>query len=253
MRVALKFAYDGFHYSGYAQQPNVVTVEEDILSCLLDKSFIVSKKDSCFQTASRTDKEVSALGNVIAFNTSKFDGNELEKLQGFSDTIFIYGFALVSSDFYPRYAKQRVYRYYLLKNNYDIDVVCQVLSLFTGEHDFRNFARVEQYKNPIRSIDTVLISEKGNFFVIDFYAQTYLWHQIRRIISAVKKVCMGKKSLEQVSLALDNTKQYVDFGVASAHPLILKDVCYDFDFKYCAGYLKMLESLEKKIADRLTQ
>jgi tRNA pseudouridine38-40 synthase len=251
MRVALKFAYDGFSYSGYAQQPTVVTVEQDILNLLIDNSFIISKKDSCFQTASRTDKSVSALGNVVAFNISKFNTNDLEKIQGFNETVFIYGFKEVSSDFYPRYAKQRIYRYYLKKNNYDADVLLQALSLFTGKHNFSNFARIEAYKNPVRSINNIAVSQTTNFFIIDFYAQTYLWHQIRRIISAVQKVCMGKINLKQVYSALHNPDETIDFGVASAHPLILKDVIYDFDFQYIDDYHKRLQIIEKRIVNRL--
>ncbi|MFO7677892.1 MAG: tRNA pseudouridine(38-40) synthase TruA [Thermoplasmatota archaeon] len=251
MRVALKFAYDGISYAGYAQQPTVLTVEEDILTLLIKNSLIDSKKESWLQTASRTDKGVSALGNVLAFNTSNFSIADLEQFDDDSKNIFIYGFSVVPSDFYPRYAKQRVYRYYLEKRSFTVDDLISVLALFTGENNFSNFARIEGFKNPIRTIDNIFLSEIDDFFIIDFYAQNYLWQQIRRIISAIEKVGKGKITIKQVSKALSDSHTKVDFGVADANALLLKDVLYGFDFKYHKDFKKSLHDLEKNIVNRL--
>jgi len=55
---------------------------------------------------------------------------------------------------------------------------------------------------------------------IDFYAQTFLWHQIRRMISALIKVGKGKITETQIMNALGNPDKKIDFGLASAGPLI---------------------------------
>jgi tRNA pseudouridine38-40 synthase len=245
MRVALKFAYNGKNFYGYARQPKLVTVEEEIINSLVKYDLIKDPKLSCFRSSSRTDKGVSALGNVIAFNTKNFDKEIINKLNKESKDILFYAFKIVDDDFYPRYACLRQYRYYLDITNHDFEKVVNVLSFFTGEHDFSNFARVEAGKDPIRIIDNIIISKSGKFLVIDFFAQNFLWNQVRRIISAVEKVGCGKIDQDAVIYALNNPKKIYDFGVASAEPLILKDVFYDFEFEVDKKI--NLDKLENKI------
>ncbi len=56
----LKFAYDGTKFYGYQRQPDKPTVEGEIISVLRDSGL-----DATIKSASRTDRGVSALGNVI--------------------------------------------------------------------------------------------------------------------------------------------------------------------------------------------
>ena len=251
MRIAVKFAYDGRKFYGFARQPKLKTVEEDILNILVENGFIKDSKESHFRPASRTDKGVSALGNVIAFNTDSSKESVFQKFTCDVTDIILYGFTCVEPDFYPRHAKLRVYRYYLKKTSFEIDKILPVASSFTGRHNFSNFARIEEFKDPIRTIENILITEKDDFFVIDFYAQTFLWHQIRRIISAIEKVGNEKITHDQVIDALKNPDKKIDFGRASAEPLILKDVIYDIEFEYKKNYLKSLKDLEKRITSFL--
>lgn len=241
MRIAVKFAYDGRKFYGYARQPKLRTIEGELIKTLLRHGFIKDTKKSCFRSASRTDKGVSALGNVIAFNTDCVKNTIINELNKDLSDIVVYATAGVESDFYPRYAKHRIYRYYLKRTGLELDKILSVAATFTGEHNFSNFARVEEFKDPVRIIDNIVVMEKDDFFVIDFYAQTFLWHQIRRIISAVEKV--GKKKLgeERITEALDFPDKKIDFGIAPAEPLILKDIVYDFDFKYDKDYLKKVK------------
>ena len=69
MRVALKIAYDGTRFHGYARQPNVRTVEGEILHSLRRAKLLDDPRAARFEGASRTDRGVSALGNVIAFDS----------------------------------------------------------------------------------------------------------------------------------------------------------------------------------------
>ncbi len=245
MRVALKFAYVGKNFYGYARQPKLRTIEGEIINLLVKYELIKDPKISCFRSSSRTDKGVSALGNVIAFNTENFKKEILNKLNKKNEDIQFYAFKIVNDDFYPRYACLRQYRYYLDITNKDLKKVINGLSFFTGEHDFTNFARVEKDKNPIRLIDNIIISKFEQFLVIDFFAQTFLWNQIRRIISAVEKLGCEKITQNEIINALNNPKIIVDLGVASPEPLILKDVFYDFEFEIDKKI--KLEKLENKI------
>jgi tRNA pseudouridine38-40 synthase len=247
MRIALKFAYNGIEFQGYARQPKLKTVEGEILNLLIEKDIIEEVKESKFRSASRTDKGVSALGNVIAFNTLLTKNVVFKKLKNKKDGILFYGIKNVEPDFYPRYAKLRVYSFYLKKQDFDIYKIIDVASVFISEHNFSNFARVEVGKNPIRKIENIVITEQGNFFVIDFYAQTFLWHQIRRIISSIEKFLKKKITKEEIENALKNPDKKIDFGLSPAELLILKDVVYDFEFYYEKNYLKKLQNFKKQI------
>jgi len=247
MRFAIKFAYDGRNFQGYARQPNLKTVEGELIKNLVQHDFIEDTKTSRFRSASRTDKGVSALGNVVAFNTDSTKKHIFQILTSELNDIFVYGIKIVEPTFYPRYAKWRIYRYYLKNHNFSLEKLLSVTALFTGEHNFHNFARVEADKNPIRIIDNILVTEHDDFFAIDFYAQTFLWHQIRRIISALEKVIICKLEKEQIIDALANPDKKVDFGLASAEPLILRDIIYDFEFEYDKKLLSRLSLLEKNV------
>jgi tRNA pseudouridine38-40 synthase len=251
MRVALKFAYNGRNFSGYARQPYQETVEGTLLQMLGEQGFITDIKHACFRTASRTDKGVSALGNVCAFDTAVLKEEILPKLTKGISEIFVYGIQLVDSVFYPRYATRRDYRYYLRRDDLDGNALRAAAALFTGEHNFQNFARVEPLKNPVRTIDRIVITEQEPFFVIDFSAQTYLWNQIRRIISALQKAGKGILTLEEIRYALDHPEQRVDFQVAPPEPLILKEVVYDFSFDYTKGYAEKLAAFEQALTSSL--
>ena len=251
MRIAVKFAYDGRKFFGYARQPKLKTAEGELIKILQEYSFIEDIKQSQFRSASRTDKGVSALGNVIAFNTESSKELAFQKLCGKSKDIIFYGIKEAESDFFPRYAKLRIYRYYLKKQNITLDRILPIAELFTGKHNFGNFARVEEFKDPIRAIDNIVISGNNEFFIIDFYAQTFLWHQIRRIISALEKVGSGKLEKEHIIKALNNPDKKVDFGIAAAEPLILKDIVYDFEFEYNKNMLEKTFFLEERIVSEL--
>ena len=250
MRTAIKFAYEGKDFQGYARQPKLKTVEGELIKSLIKHGFIEDIEESFFRSASRTDKNVSALGNVVAFNTTASKKNLLQTLSNDS-SILVYGIKDVDQEFNPRYAKLRMYRYYLPTTNLDIEKIVTTSDGFTGTHDFGNFARLESNKDPVRTIDNIIFTIEDDFLIIDFYAQTFLWHQIRRIISALIKVGNGKLEKEQIMDALDDPSKKVDFGLAPAEPLILMDIVYDFNFECDKNFLNILNDIERRIVSSL--
>jgi tRNA pseudouridine38-40 synthase len=246
MRISIKFAYNGKYYHGFARQPNLETIEGAIINTLKEKGFIEDVNKSKIRYASRTDRGVSALGNVIVFNTEAFKIQDLENISIFND-ILLYGYKNVSLEFNPRYAIKRIYRYHLPKLNFDYNRILSIVKVFIGEHNFSNFARLESYRDPIRIIDDITCSENKDFINIDFHAKTFLWHQIRRIISAITKVENGKLKLDEVINALKKPNDKVDFGLAPPEPLVLKDIVYNFNFIYNKKQLIKLNTLKLKI------
>ena len=247
MRIALKFAYDGKKFNGYARQPQLKTVEGELLKCLIRNGFIEDTKESKFRSASRTDKSVSALANVVAFNSDSSKMQILNNLSNESESIIVYGIKDVDMEFNPRYAKLRHYRYYLNMDKLDIEKVITASACFTGQHNFSNFARVESFKDPVRSIDNILFTKNKDFLTIDFFAQTFLWHQIRRIISALIKIGNGKLEKQDIVESLANPEKIVDYGLVPAEPLILQDIIYDFEFEYDKNLVNQLNLFEKNL------
>ena len=252
MRIALKIAYDGCHFHGFARQPNLPTIEGTLLEFLTKQQIIHSLKHAQFRYASRTDKKVSALGNVIAFNTTIHPEKILQQANKLQNTIILYATAIVEDTFFPRYATHRHYRYYLKKTNHLNQYQLQsTLNLFIGTHNYSNFARIEPGKNPVREITNITCTEQNQFFLIDFYAPTFLWNQIRRIIAAALTVAEGKTTNRTVQKALQQPHIKTDFRLAPAEPLILMDVGYPFEFNINSTQYHQIPILEQTIQNSL--
>lgn len=224
-RLALKFAYDGKEFFGYARQPKLRTVEGEILRAF-DKLKIPSLK---FQSASRTDRGVSALGNVLAFNTTFDKKGIIRALNSQVKDIWFYGLKDAPQEFSPRYAAQRWYRYFMLKNNLNLAQMRKAAKLFLGKHNFSSFAKRSE-RNPIRKIDSFVVRKEAGFLVFDLKAESFLWEQVRRMLSAVEKAGLAELELEAIREALSNYKN-LKLAPVQPEPLILMDVKYKFEFE----------------------
>ena len=253
MNIALKIAYDGSCFHGYARQPNIKTVEGRLLEVLIEKQIIESVKKAQIRCASRTDKYVSALTNIVTFHSEVHPQEILNDLHDTFDSIYPYGITEVTEEFNPRYANKRTYHYFLPKSLFLIEELNEALTLFVGEHDFSNFARVESHRNPVRTIDQIKISEQAEVIIVTITAQTFLWNQIRRMISAAIKYCKQKITLDQIKNALDRPETPVDFNLADPRPLLLYDILYPTLSFYETEKLKERKNrVERKIRDQLT-
>jgi tRNA pseudouridine38-40 synthase len=141
----------------------------------------------------------------------------------------------------------RHYRYFLSDNDFNEELLTSTLSLFLGKHDFSSFARIEHFKNPVRTIDDIKITKKNNIYIIDFFAQTFLWQQIRRIIGAVVKVQKGSTSNDAILECLQHPEMRRDFGLAPSHPLFLMDIKYPFNLHTSEEGRKKLLIFEKTL------
>lgn len=234
VRLALKFGYDGRAFHGFPRQPGQRTVEGDILDALREIGVLASAASPCdigYGAASRTDAGVSAVGNVIAFNTTFRNDALLPALNARLDDIWFHSLSVVPEGFRPRDARLRWYRYHLSAEEAGkLPVLRKALRLFEGTHDFRNFCRPEG-KDATRTIQKIRLHSCGPFLVIDLLAQSFLWNMVRRLVGASIGVSTGEIALKDVESALRRPDKRQDLGLAPAEPLILMDVVYDFDFQ----------------------
>ena len=138
----------------------------------------------------------------------------------------------VERDFNPRMALHRVYRYRLEAMEFwkepDHEAFNRWLSLFVGTYDARNFARLEEGKNPIRTILSVTPWMDGNRLRgFEIKGEAFLWNQVRRVANALFRLSVGDLEEDAVRTAIERPMETVDFGVAPAQWLVLWGVAWD--------------------------
>jgi len=221
----MKIAYEGTAFHGEARQPGLRTVEGEVIQALARARVIRDGPSSRLQSASRTDRGVSALGNVVAFATSLAPEACVRSFNAKSRGVWAWAAALVSDDFNPRRARERWYRY-LLPANHDVTRLQSALRVFEGEHDFRNFTR--DRTRTISSITGVTVGRERDIVALDFRAPSFRWNLVRRIVAAALQAEMGRASNANLERALGAAAR-IDFGLAPPEPLVLMDVAYDFE------------------------
>ncbi len=226
MRVALKIAYDGRAFYGHQRQPAHRTVEGECLTALKAAKILRGAKEAFFRSASRTDRGVSAVGNVIAFNAFLRPDAVLGAFNDKTRDVWAWAIAVVPDTFHPRHAVERWYRYHLLEE-YDIQALREAAAEFAGEHDVRSFTS-EPPEGPL-TIGRINVSEEGGVTCIDVRARSFRRGMVRRIVAAIVDHAVGEVSLDEIRASLRGSKK--DFGTVPPEPLVLMDVRYDSEFQ----------------------
>jgi tRNA pseudouridine38-40 synthase len=249
-RAAVKLAYDGRAFMGSQRQPDAPTVESETIGALLSIGAIASVPGSRFRFASRTDRGVSALGNVAAFDTEFSRKALLRAMNSAVEDVYFYAVAEVPPAFTPRRAKGRWYRYMLPREGLDISKVEECASVLRGRHDFRRFCKPDG-RSSIKTMESIEVLPLEDIVVIDLRAREFLRNLVRRMVAAMARVGEGKASVDEVRAALDGKD--VSFGLAPAEGLTLMDIGYGFEFSAeCPGtMLRRAEAYRRDAFNRL--
>jgi tRNA pseudouridine38-40 synthase len=221
-RVAVRIAYDGTRFSGSQRQPDVRTVDGELLFALRKVGAAESAEQCRFQSASRTDKGVSAAGNVVAFDTQFRLDALLPALGAAAQDVWPHALAVVPDGFEARRARTRTYVYFLHDPGVDPAALAAALRGFEGTHDFRAFARLEPGVDPVRTVLRTDARSEGAWHTLTVHGESFLWNQVRRMVSAAQRVGRGEASPEDIARGLAGAP--VDLGVAPAEGLVLQDV-----------------------------
>lgn len=247
-RTALKIGYIGTNFHGFQRQPDLRTVEEELIYHLRKLDYIDDLKKSRFRIAGRTDAGVHSLGNVISFQSEKeVQVNEINN--SLPNDIKILAKAPVRYAFKPRYAQMRQYRY-LLFDDLDIEKLRECAELFKGTHNFTNFTKRFQ-KTTVRTIEDIKIRKvdlddyhKKEFpnlhdtispIFVDIYGESFLWNMVRKMMRVFVDVAKGKMDLKEVDKLLNpsESEPRANIKVMEAEYLILMDIQYDgIKFEY---------------------
>lgn len=273
-RTALKIGYIGTNFHGFQRQPDLRTVEEELIYHLRKLNYIDDLKKSRFRIAGRTDAGVHSLGNVISFQSEK-DVRINEINNSLPDDIQILASAPVRYAFKPRYAQMRQYRYVLFQD-LDIDKLKQCAEVFKGTHNFTNFTKRFQ-KTTTRTIEDIKITKadltdyhKKEFpnlhdtlspIFVDIYGESFLWNMVRKMMRVFVDVATDKMSLDEVEKLLNPAEgePRANIKVMEADYLILMDIQYDgikfgYDDYACERFKRdlvdSLSDLQKRYAVR---
>lgn len=239
-------------YSGFSNQlhnpQNIFTV---VYSALKKARLIAPKFDSKIRYASRTDRGVGALCQVIAINA--LQPPILSEINSYlPDLIRALSFIEVEADFHPRRdAQLRTYSYFLaVDEEFDLSLARKMLEMLLGSHDFHNFVKRDPTKDintikEIKTADILVISD--NIYQIRLASKSFLWQQIRRIISHLIEVSIGLHDLEYTQRLLSPKPAKPKPAAAPPENLILEDIEYqEVKFYYNQKALQYFVSIMKE-------
>ena len=243
--VRLVLMYEGTRYFGFAEQADVPTVSGEIKRSL--KSLL--QEEVSIIGASRTDRGVHALGQVVNFMT----GSKI-RTESFSGALNFYlpgdirvlKAEEVPDDFHSRFmARGKEYCYsifmggqipfnlrrfaYHSHRDLEIERMRDAAARLVGEHDFSSFAQ-EIIGRPIRRISSIEITEKpaimGRFLEFRFIGNGFLYKMIRAIMGTLIETGLNKRTPDEVEEILKARDRKRAGVTAPAHGLCLVGVNY---------------------------
>ena len=243
--VALKIAYFGWNYYGFARSKDGGdTVEAKLFSALVQCRLIppgsgpTAHVELNYSRCGRTDKGVSASGQVVALKLRSCDRQTLDYVAMINrflpDDIRVLGSALVDASFHARFgATLRHYKYYFVQGDVEkVERMKYTCANFVGQHDFRNFCKssdsVESY---VRTIHECYIEEmdeetrsQRDVFAFNVIGSAFLWHQVRCMASVLFSTGEGTlHHTKDVQKYLDIAQQTErpSYTMAKEEPLLL--------------------------------
>ncbi|KAG4397843.1 hypothetical protein GLYMA_10G220000v4 [Glycine max] len=259
--VALKVMYFGKRFYGFASEAQMEpTVESELFKAFEKTRLLVgNKKESQYSRCGRTDKGVSSVGQVIAlFLRSNLkisetnNGNSgvvLDEQHGEIDyvrvlnrvlpnDIRIMGWCPAPVDFHARFScLSREYKYFFWKENLNIQAMESAGNKLVGEHDFRNFckmdaANVHNYRRRIKLFEispTDVRYNDNQLWVIKIRGSAFLWHQVRCMVVVLFMVGKGLESPNVIDMLLDTARilRKPQYTMASEVPLVLQSCEFD--------------------------
>jgi tRNA pseudouridine38-40 synthase len=226
MRWIVRFGYDGVRYAGWARQPGLRTVEGEIRRGLTRARIVPNLELARLEVASRTDRGVSARGNVLTLECSLPGTALLRALNGIAPDMFFTAAAEVPPEFRVRKATRRTYRYFDVRPVGSALLRQQAVRLFAGPVDVRSFGRDLQRAEPVwRTLDGVEAVPDEKASRIELRAPSFVWGMVRKIVSALREVDEGRLSLARLKAAIDGRVR-LSLPLAEPEPLVLWDVEY---------------------------
>ncbi|XP_051775021.1 tRNA pseudouridine(38/39) synthase isoform X2 [Erpetoichthys calabaricus] len=259
--VALRLAYWGWNYQGFACQENTEnTVEAKLFEALVKTRLIKGRQSSNYHRCGRTDKGVSAFSQVISIDlrSTQFSGVGVMPPNKESSTsaksvpempytkmlnrvlpedIRVLGWAPVPADFSARFdCQSRTYRYYFPRGNLDIELMARAAKRFEGTQDFRNVCKMDVGNGVLKFERTILCAEirpiglppghggvPYELFVFEVTGLAFLYHQVRCMMAILLLIGQKLEDVEIIDqlLDVDSNPRKPQYSMAVDFPLVL--------------------------------
>lgn len=258
-KVVLLLAYSGKGYYGMQRNPGnsqFRTIEDDLVTALIKSGCIPENhgddmKKMSFQRCARTDKGVSAAGQVVSLKLRLID-DIVEKIndhlppqirvlghkrvtQGFNSKnncdARTYSYTLPTVAFSPKdYDTANIAAYRMEPET--LQRVNRLFALYKGTHNFHNFTSQKAPSDPSArryitkmSCGEPFIRSNCEFAEIIVRGQSFMMHQIRKMIGLVIAVVKGYAKEEVMERSWGQEK--VDVPKAPGLGLVLEKVHFD--------------------------
>ncbi|XP_069840877.1 tRNA pseudouridine(38/39) synthase isoform X2 [Dendropsophus ebraccatus] len=247
--VALRLAYLGWNYQGFASQENTRnTVEEVMFEALMKTRLVETRQGANYHRCGRTDRGVSALAQVVSLDLrSAGEGRpELHYTQMLNRVlppdVRVLGWAAVPPSFSARFScRSRTYRYLFPRAELDVAAMDRAARMLEGTHDFRNLCKMDVANGVVQFVRTVLSArveplpelpgEPGPFqlYQLQIRGLAFLYHQVRCIMGVLFLIGQSKEQPEVMRELLDveRNPRKPQYNMAVEFPLILYDCQYD--------------------------
>ena len=256
--MALSFAYVGAGYAGMQRNPGVVTIEGELEAAIVKAGGISDANAGDFgkvawTRAARTDKGVSAVGQVIACRMVLEPEGMLERInEALPEKFEVFGIDRVTGGFNAKtMCDRRRYEYVIPTWAFDPNLfvegaekekftfteetrrrVERVLGNYCGTHNFHNYTvKVKptdaQAKRYILSFECSQPFEvDGEEFVrCEVVGQSFMLHQIRKLIGTMLAVMRGTLNEDDQKFAI-LSHQFVPTPMAPELGLFLCECIY---------------------------
>ena len=246
-RIAAGLEYDGRAYSGWQAQPGLSTVQ-DVVQRALSRVADAPVECTC---AGRTDAGVHALAQVVHFDS---DAARSERSWRLGANTYLPADVSVAwvreapAHFHARYsALARSYRYCVFNRDsrpalaagratwerrpLDAARMHDAAQVLLGEHDFSAFRAIEcQARSPVRRVETLSVTRRGDWVLIDITANAFLHHMVRNIAGLLLTIGYGESPPERVAAVLATRDRKQNAATAPPDGLYLAAVRYPPEF-----------------------
>ncbi len=260
--LAMKVAYRGETFSGFARQPDQLTVQGELERALV----MLLRRDVETTCAGRTDAGVHARGQVVSFNVTEEELREQDKRDAGSnrprfasfrrslnaithDDITVREVWQATDGFSARFdAVAREYRYFLAVDEVppvfmrdfawhvgplDVQAMNRASRCLIGEQDFKSFCRAASAvdKPTCRNVMEVSFSHENiageNLVVMRVVGSSFLHSMVRTMVGTLVEVGRGRRPEEWVAEALAACDRTAAGECAPAQGLVFWEVRYE--------------------------
>ncbi len=233
--------YDGTDFCGWQVQPNLRTIQGEIEKATSK----MAKSAVKVIAAGRTDAGVHAVGQVINMRIDK-DWTADIVLKGINSLlppdILIKRCRVVSDSFNARFdATSREYRFQIyagrsaLRRNrfwctdsrFEYNMLTDLASYITGEHDFGSFCVLKSQKESnICTVTKSCWTKRGNEYTFHVVANRFLHGMVRSLVGTMVKVASGQLSESRFQSLLRTPNRSAEIFTAPPQGLTLVKVKY---------------------------